>query len=51
MAKGSPIGFRIDADVKEALERAAVADSRSLSSLVTKILTDWLKAQGHLPPS
>ncbi|WP_158247984.1 hypothetical protein [Paracoccus sp. SY] len=48
MAKGAPIGFRIDADIKAALEAAAEADDRSLSSLVTIILRDWLKERGYL---
>ncbi|MFA8386847.1 MAG: hypothetical protein ACEPO2_14575 [Pelagibaca sp.] len=49
MAKGAPIGFRIDAEIKSALERAAKDDNRSLSSLVTIILMDWLKDRGYLP--
>tara|TARA_B100002003_G_C14128727_1_gene542925 strand:- start:1954 stop:2127 length:174 start_codon:yes stop_codon:yes gene_type:complete len=48
MAKGSPIGFRIDPEIKAALERAAKSDDRSLSSLVTIILRDWLRAKGYL---
>jgi hypothetical protein len=48
MAKGSPIGFRIDPDIKSALESAAKADSRSLSSLVTMILKGWLEQRGYL---
>lgn len=49
MAKGAPIGFRIDPEIKAALESAASDDDRSLSSLVTIILRDWLKAKGYLP--
>jgi predicted HicB family RNase H-like nuclease len=41
-------GFRIDPQLKDALERAAEADSRSVSSLVIKILTDWAKSNGYL---
>jgi hypothetical protein len=48
MAKGDPIGFRIEPEIKEALEAAARADDRSLSSLVTIILRDWLLKRGFL---
>jgi uncharacterized protein (DUF1778 family) len=36
-----PMGFRVDADLKRLLKRAADADKRSMSSLITKILSDW----------
>lgn len=48
MAKGAPIGFRIDPEIKAALEKAAKGDDRSLSSLVTIILRDWLKMKGYI---
>jgi hypothetical protein len=48
MAKTAALGFRIPQDMKDALERAAVADDRSVSSLVTIILRDWLRERGHL---
>lgn len=44
----TPISFRYTAEKKEALERAAEDDSRSMSSLIDKILTDWPKANGDL---
>ncbi len=43
------LSFRIDAEMKDALERAATEDSRSVSSLIIKILTDWLRERGYLP--
>jgi uncharacterized protein (DUF1778 family) len=46
--KDAPLGFRIPAEVKEALEAAADDDSRSVSSLVLKIVVDWLKARKYL---
>lgn len=49
MAKTHPLGFRVEPEVKEALERAAKADHRSVSSLIEKILVEWLKANGFLP--
>ena len=34
----TPLGFRVDPDLKAALQEGARRDSRSLSSLVVKIL-------------
>ncbi|SIS65072.1 Arc family DNA-binding protein [Paracoccus saliphilus] len=47
MAKTAALGFRIPEEMKEALERAAAADDRSVSSLVTIVLRDWLKEHGY----
>jgi uncharacterized protein (DUF1778 family) len=47
--KGLPISFRLTPDKKQALETAAEADSRSVSSMLDKIVSDWLKEQGYLP--
>lgn len=49
MAKNSAISVRVPDKVKEAAERAAAEDSRSVASLVEKILADWLKSKGYLP--
>lgn len=49
MAKTHPLGFRIDPKVKEALEKAAADDVRSVSSLCEKILVTWLREKGYLP--
>jgi predicted HicB family RNase H-like nuclease len=35
--------IRFDPEVKEAAEIAAAADGRTLSSLVQKIVSDWLR--------
>jgi hypothetical protein len=45
MVKRAALAFRIDEDLKAELEKAAKADSRSVSSLVDKILREWLAAQ------
>lgn len=42
------LGVRVDPAVKAALEKAASDDARSTSSLVQKILTEWLKAKRYL---
>jgi uncharacterized protein (DUF1778 family) len=49
MTKSLPISFRLPEETKAALERAAQEDARSVSSLVTKIISDWLRANGKLP--
>jgi hypothetical protein len=43
------ISFRIEPEIKAALENVARQDRRSVSSLIEKILADWLEAHGHLP--
>lgn len=49
MVRNIPTSMRLDPDVKAALERAAAADDRSVSSLVERILKEWLRDKGHLP--
>lgn len=49
MAKTHPLGFRVEPELKAALEEAAKQDRRSVSSLIEIILTDWLREKGHLP--
>lgn len=36
-----PLNFRIDRELKEALEEEAAKDYRTITSLVVKILTKW----------
>jgi len=48
MTKTTPLGVRLDEDVRKALTKAAKDDSRSISSLISKIITDWLRANGYL---
>lgn len=40
--------MRFDPAVKVALEKAAKADGRTVSSLVMKVLSDWLKERKWL---
>jgi hypothetical protein len=46
--KSAPLGLRITPTLKEALEKAAKADSRSVASMAEVILTQWLEQHGHL---
>jgi hypothetical protein len=46
--KTAQVNLRLEPKLKEAAERAAEADHRSLTSLVEKLLTDYCKKQGFL---
>lgn len=48
MARTNPLGVRVEPEIKDALERAAKADDRSVSSLVERILRGWLEERGFL---
>jgi len=47
--KTAQLSLRIDPGLKEVADRAAAADHRSLTSLIEKLLTDHLRANGYLP--
>lgn len=46
--KTSPVSVRLSPQIKTALEKAAKADTRSLSSLIEKVVADYLRANGFL---
>jgi hypothetical protein len=46
--RSTQFNMRIDPELKEAAERAATDDRRSLSSLVEKLLTDYCRERGYL---
>jgi hypothetical protein len=48
VVKTPSLGVRVKPEVKAALQAAAEADVRSLSSMVEKILTEWLREKGFL---
>jgi hypothetical protein len=48
MTKTSAISVRVPDEVKAAAEKAAADDSRSVASLVEKLLTDHLRKTGYL---
>lgn len=47
-AKTAQVNLRLPPSLKEASERAAAEDQRSLTSLIEKLLTEHLKAKGYL---
>lgn len=49
MTKNTAISIRVSEAVKKAAEKAAKDDSRSVASLVEKLLVKELKAMGYLP--
>jgi len=49
MTKTNAVSFRVEPDEKTALEQAAKDDSRTESSLLQKILKEWLRKHGYLP--
>ena len=50
MTKEAVLSFRVMADTKEAVTKAAAAEDRSVSYVVERVLRAWLIEQGHLQP-
>jgi hypothetical protein len=48
MGKTPSLGVRVRPETKAALEKAASDDLRSVSSLIEKILIEWLRKKGYL---
>ena len=46
--KTAQVNIRFHPDLKEAAERAAADDHRSLTSLIEKVLSDHLRERGYL---
>jgi hypothetical protein len=46
--KTAQVNLRITPTLKAAADRAAEADQRSLTSLIEKLLTDYLRERGYL---
>jgi hypothetical protein len=46
--RSAQFNMRMDPELKEAAEKAAADDRRSLSSLVEKLLTDYCRERGFL---
>jgi hypothetical protein len=47
--KSALVQLRIRPSMKAAAEKAAAADERSLTSLIEKLLADYLRKKGYLP--
>ena len=48
MVKTPSLGVRVQPEIKAALQKAAADDMRSMSSLIDKILIEWLRKKGYL---
>jgi hypothetical protein len=46
--KTAQVNLRIEPSLKAAAEKAASDDQRSLTSLIEKLLIDYLRKRGHL---
>ncbi|WP_294138355.1 hypothetical protein [Sphingomonas sp.] len=46
MTKTTPLGVRVNSELKAALDQAAHDDMRSTASLVNKVLTEWVVQRG-----
>jgi hypothetical protein len=46
--KTAQVNLRLDPQLKALADKAAAADNRSLTSLVEKLLSDYLKKNGYL---
>ena len=46
--KTAQVNLRITPTLKAAADQAAAADQRSLTSLIEKLLTDYLRERGYL---
>lgn len=49
MVKAPVLNVRFQDETREALEKAAIADGRSLSAMVERIVAGWLRDQGYMP--
>jgi hypothetical protein len=48
--KTAQFNMRFDPELKEAAERAAADDRRSLAALIEQLLEEYLKQYGYLKP-
>ena len=50
MSKDDVLNFRVPADLKAALRKAAEEDERSMSVMAARILREWLTEKGLYRP-
>jgi len=49
--KSAQVNLRLQPSLKEAAEKAAADDRRSLTSLIEKLLADYLRKRGYVSKS
>ena len=45
-----PVFIRVESKTKAAIEKAAADEQRSVSNLIERVMTEWLRHNGYLPP-
>ena len=50
MVKAAPVSVRFEQETRAGLEKAAREDKRSLTSMLEKITSDWLREHGYDQP-
>ena len=48
--KTATLNIRVEPEMKRLIEKAAADDRRSLTALIDKLLADYLRERGYLPP-
>ncbi len=48
-SKSATLSLRINPELKRLSEKAAAEDQRSFTSLIEKLLADYLRKKGYLP--
>jgi hypothetical protein len=51
LRKSAFLQIRLEPNLKATIERAAKDDHRTVTSLIEKLVTDYLKQHGYLPSS
>ena len=49
MKRDTLMAFRLPAEIREAIRRAAANEQRSGSNLVLRVVTEWLEERGYIP--
>lgn len=49
MSKLAAIALRLPIETKQAIAKAAFDEQRSVSNLVERVMTEWLRERGYLP--
>lgn len=47
--RSTPLTLRVTAELKDAIDRAAKDDRRTVANKIELIVTDWMRANGYLP--
>lgn len=48
MVRTASIGIRVEPELKEAIEKAAQDDRRTVAAMIEKVMVEWLREKGYL---